>query len=507
MRTLYTSMIDGDWDAALAQALVAWRASRAPALADLIEAIAPRCEVPVPVGKSPMELHLWWVTHAVKPSPIMVSALLGLLTDRADYLDSAGETVHARWANRRGESQLAAHLSGNPRTASPTNFQERLALLLSWDPDPRTARALVDCLRGLRPPRGYGVAGLSEIMADHVGVLGDRRMLAVLDLVIAEPRGETEYVRTNQVTNARRVREALDRIPMSHDPAVPQLEECLAMVVSLPVVPPSPRIDIEALWREVCANPDDVGTRAVLGDGLIECGDPRGDLIVLQCNVRTPNRPLRGRNRETYDGRVKTLVRKKWRDWFGDVSLILVRRGSEFRCGMLEVARVGNPSSPSWAYEKARAHRELCAVHTVRPCWIASPELATFLGALSRFPLTLGVDAPDVFDHLETRAIAADRLTTLEIMKHPLDRPPLAPQARWTTRPLRESLERVAKLAPHLAQIHVFEPAIAFELQRLTGEPLSKLFPKLERIEVERDVADAARELVISPLVHVRSAI
>ncbi len=55
--------IDGAaWPLALGHALEAWRAARAPALADLVDALATRCAQPArPLAR---DLSRWWIDHA-----------------------------------------------------------------------------------------------------------------------------------------------------------------------------------------------------------------------------------------------------------------------------------------------------------------------------------------------------------------------------------------------------------------------------------------------------------
>ncbi len=484
---LIRALRSGDWPVALAYALDAWRNTRSPELADVVEAIAARCTPPSPPAK-PHELHAWWIEQAIAPTPVAIGALLASLTTRAHVADFKREALRARWLDRTG-NPMRDRLVGQARRYSwVSNFQERFALLLEMPDDPRTARALVEAVTR-RPPSAYGFAELYDLIADRIGAIGDRRMREPLELVATEPRGPNRYIRERQVTMAQRALAALDRRPAPIAP--PRLAEVVALALPPPPPSPPPAPDLSPLWNEVAAHPDDVGPRMVLGDALIELGDLRGDLIALQCHARTPGRPLRGTDRTRYDGRVRTLIRQCWNDWLGDLALAISRRSSEYRCGMLEIVRVGTAETPPWVYGKAAGHRELSAVHTVRPGWIAPPDFATFLAGLPRFPTTLAVDRPPTLD-LIAKLPGFDRLRTLELVRCP-ETIGQGTTPGLGTQPLEDTLD-VAIRAGNLTELHVSDPEIADDLfEALPG--LRRRFSKLERVTITAAVRDAEARL------------
>ncbi|HEY5939106.1 MAG TPA: hypothetical protein VIU61_30850, partial [Kofleriaceae bacterium] len=61
------------WPHALPLALAAWRATRAIELADLVDALAARCEQPVVAPW--FRLQPWWMELAASYEPVAVSAL------------------------------------------------------------------------------------------------------------------------------------------------------------------------------------------------------------------------------------------------------------------------------------------------------------------------------------------------------------------------------------------------------------------------------------------------
>ena len=76
---------------------------------------------------------------------------------------------------------------------------------------------------------------------------------------------------------------------------------------------PVPHRDVDQLFAECLAKPDDDAPRAVLADALLEREDPRGELIALQL------RPELG---EAETKRVAALLRKHEKQWLGELHRI-----------------------------------------------------------------------------------------------------------------------------------------------------------------------------------------
>ena len=492
MNDLLTAITAGNWPAALDLALAEWRATRDPALAELIDRITAKLELPKPTGRLPAEDQLWWVKHgrdnSNTPDSVTVAGVLAVIGHRADFLDAAIDAVRARWVGEP-TNPLTRHLGTSNRW--PTNFQERVAILLQWPDDPRVAKTIVDLASSSTFPHAYGVPEMYEMLADRVVDIGDVRVLEQLSTIAVEPRASQEVLRRLQATFATRAIAGFTK-RSAHREVGPLLADCLALLpVPPPPAPPAPRLQIEALWREVAANPDDVGVRAVLGDALVEAGELRGDVIVLQCNARAPNRPLRGSKRGAYDGRVKTLLRMQWEEWFGDLALILPRRACEFRCGMLEVVTVGLASSPEWAFAKAAGHRELACIHTVRPGWVTTDNFVAFLHSLPRFPGTLGVTGVDVIEKLGN----LEGLETVEMMRSPVTGPNDQPLLDWTAKPLRDQLAKLAVARPDLKELIVRDHTIARMFVSFRRE-VRMMFPALRRLAVDKHTGVTVQDLV-----------
>jgi uncharacterized protein (TIGR02996 family) len=94
--------------------------------------------------------------------------------------------------------------------------------------------------------------------------------------------------------------------------------------------------ELQRLYGDVYANPDDDAARLVLSDALIEQGDPRGEFIALQFG-RSIGRGG-GERRET------KLVTRYGRDWLGPlggaVTQTVFERGFLARCRLLGASEV-----------------------------------------------------------------------------------------------------------------------------------------------------------------------
>ena len=440
IRELRTAIATGAWPEALAHALAAWRAVRAPALADLVDAVAARCATP----ERPPHLravHAWWIELAATYDPVAVTALAEHASLeargsppwpqlRARY--PSGHAVLAPLIIAYGES-FATHL--------PThmNLVDRLAAMASWPDDPRMAAPLcawlVDGAVGWsfsRPPYGQAATVLYELVASALGRLADARILPALRACVAEPRGETAPLRRLQVGLAQRLIDGL----AARRPLTEALAVAVAAVTAelpAPARPPRGGDPDAALWAAVLAAPADDAPRLVLADALTARGDPRGELIALQCHGR----------RKTLVREAK-LVKAHWRDWVGALAPLLSRRNCAFERGMLVAIGVGTSQTPAGSYTGLRGHRELACVTTVRPVSVVAVDYVRVL---------------DAFDRLDVAELSLNGL--LAAMA--------AVRARWTlgTVELRESspplyerdpadvIRELVTLVPDVTRVHV----------------------------------------------------
>jgi hypothetical protein len=174
-----------------------------------------------------------------------------------------------------------------------------------------------------------------------------------------------------------------------------------------------------------------------------------------------------------------------WEQWLGSaLAALLVRDGSELRHGMLEVIRVGYPSTPARAWRLARGHRELAAVHTVlvgRVPPVAYAELVVTLPHL----VTLEVDHPETLHALAriARPLALETLIYRRVAQ---------PSGVWPN--TAASFREVARVAPRLQRVVIDPTPIREDLGELV-RVLPELFAALAEIVVRAPSHVAAREL------------
>jgi uncharacterized protein (TIGR02996 family) len=200
------------------------------------------------------------------------------------------------------------------------------------------------------------------LLRDRLVALGDRR---VVDRLAACARRTPEHTSLFGELQRRLAAEALAGL-------VPGSGEVAVAV--------APRDDA-ALWREIARHPDDDGPRLVLADALTLHGDPRGEVITLQCAAtRTALR------------RANHLIKAHWYDWMDVLGLVITRTGSALRRGMLEVVHVGMHTTPPWAYDAVIGHRELATVRTVRAHQLANADFARFVDQIDHEVVRIGVN-------------------------------------------------------------------------------------------------------------------
>lgn len=135
---------------------------------------------------------------------------------------------------------------------------------------------------------------------------------------------------------------------------------------------------VDGLWREVIEAPGELERRLVLADALLDRGDPRGELIALQCR---PGGHHEGAH----------LLEARRFELLGETALIL-NAGSQFRGGLLASVSVGTAHTPPAAYDQPLDPRELCALHDVSPGYVTAPRYAKFLAGLARMPAWVRIE-------------------------------------------------------------------------------------------------------------------
>jgi uncharacterized protein (TIGR02996 family) len=278
----------GDLAAALAALLDEWRASRDPAIADLIDRASELAAIPADT-----------ITR-------------GIRRYRADKW--------RRMARRRDPRELPALLAAMTGSGSwPT--------LAGWPDDPRFAAKLVELVPYWGP---VDVARIADLLIR----LRDRRGIPAL----REGRSRWDQVAT----------------AIEHAPWTPCDPELVAGMAAALAACRRARDDHDRFVRDclerVFANPDDNDERAVVGDMLLERGDPRGELIALQ--LAPPNRER--------VVRANALLATHRDRWLGPLRDAVSR--VRFRRGFLDACRVDGRAieGRNWVREWA----------TVRAIWL-----------------------------------------------------------------------------------------------------------------------------------------
>jgi uncharacterized protein (TIGR02996 family) len=228
--------------------------------------------------------------------------------------------------------------------------------------------------------------------------------------------------------HATRAWGALETGRRAPDPELAALVERVPLARPAGTMPRAPAGEIAALWEQIAAHPDELGPRIVLGDALLEHGDPRGELIALQCGAGeragSPEERARAKHR------VRQLVQQLWKRWLGPLAPFLHQRGCELHRGMLEVVRVGVPDSPAIGWREVARHHELFAIHTVRPNHGSGPAL------------------PRIAETMEVLARLAPALETLVF------------DARCERLELDEAVPQLPRWFPRLRRIEIPEAAL-----------------------------------------------
>nr|HEX4313419.1 TIGR02996 domain-containing protein [Kofleriaceae bacterium] len=381
----------GAWPRALELAISAWRASRTSELADLVEAVGARVDRP---RKHAPLAHAAWQDRARDYHELAVGGLFAVvghdLDARVTWDDL--ETRHGG-VYEVGMAQLREVTQPYLRRSWSLALFDRILTIAAWPDDPRTAALFARWLVAL-PPLGFsaGREAMYRFLGWRLRGLGDARAIPRLLRLAAEPTAPQEQSRATQREVARDTAANL-RVPPRDDDAAALFAQATAQVAA-------PRADVEALWREVGADPYDDGPRAVLADALTELGDPRGELIAMQLRPATPKTAAR----------VVKLAKLHWYDWLGDAALAITRRNTRFVRGMIDEVSVGMHETPPWAFVKAARHRELACVRAVHAHQCTPDQFVDFIDALPHEPVRLGFHRNDFAAAIAARPRATRQL-------------------------------------------------------------------------------------------------
>jgi uncharacterized protein (TIGR02996 family) len=293
------AMKTGDDPAALRALLDAWRSTRSPEIAVLVERISERygSQLPPIDGTSRAETQEMWLGVCGEQRACDLPRLLVSITAT------------------QGRS---------------TDALARVNALASWPSDPRTAAA---ALAVIEKPSFYASStrpfwkAMIALVVDHQ----DPRAIDGLDALAKRFRVTSTYQNLsstnawfkNQLKTA--ANQLRDRAPAPSELDTATKKVCNAIVSMLETE--------DALLVEIYAHPDDDQPREVYADLLQQRGDPRGDFIALQLAGNTK--------------RAAELLAQYARTWLGPLSQLLFIDECVFERGFLARARLYDDTRPS----------------------------------------------------------------------------------------------------------------------------------------------------------------
>lgn len=307
----------------LTELLVAWRASRHPRIAALIDRLD--AQLIKTAGKI-----------TAKSVPARADALIKAATTK-DPLE-LGRVLASDW---------------------PKSWQAELPVLKAVceaPDDPRVAKKLAG-LVDLAAHQSRGASGFWYVTFRRLNELGDVRQLPILEAQLG--RSKSSYYRERsqeREAHCVEVHRALKIAELSKTDAK-LLDTLEAPFAGQSSTEKTRKRSGKELLELVWANPTDSGVRAVYGDWLVEQGDPRGELIALQLAPPTEKSPRR----------IQLLIEKHWKQWLGPLA-DWFRVAPRFELGFPVTGTVGEPSHDDG--------RERLVPLLERPEWSTFRELA-----------------------------------------------------------------------------------------------------------------------------------
>jgi len=291
---------NGQHEDALAALLDAWRASRSPRIAALVEAVSARLEAQLPAidGEKRAEIQSAWLAIAKKKRAADLPRLVEALTrthGRSTEALLRLRRLEAWPADPRVAAGVAKQLELVPFYASSTKpFWSALIAFVVAQGDPRAADVLEEVAKRFQTILRSTYSDLSAIHTWFGKQLG----AAAQALRATYPSGAPVLDLESEASCARM--EA--RLARTADPGA-------------------------ALLAEIAARPEDLSARLVFADYLLERNDPRGELIVLQHAGRDPVRQ-------------RALLAKHGRAWLGPLARHVELEDCVFENGFLAATRL-----------------------------------------------------------------------------------------------------------------------------------------------------------------------
>jgi uncharacterized protein (TIGR02996 family) len=245
------------------------------------------------------------------------------------------DQIKERWYEVEAEGRAAdlGHLIAAVPRVRCKDARDMLATLLAWQADPRFGR-LVQL--ALAPPHGYqgsGSGGFWQRLATLLGRTADPRTLPDMERIIKSTKaGESDWSNLAFFLE-NNLERAIKTTRKTADKAKPLDEAEVAACAELKKELAGPELDkrtVDELYAAVYEQPSELDLRLVLADALQEVGDPRGELIVLQC------KQLAGEGLSASEKRrVSQLLKERGKSWMGPLAPVTLKTGVTFRGGFL----------------------------------------------------------------------------------------------------------------------------------------------------------------------------
>jgi hypothetical protein len=236
------------------------------------------------------------------------------------------------------------------------------------DDDPRVTVFLVQMLQKARWP-GSSAKSLWKAVFKKLVALKDKRAVAPLEAMVATPpyflgAGFTTWC----VEQIKATADTLAAMKQTPDDA----ETKRLAAAQVGTVPPhgwfhvegksSPAADV--LVAKVFAAPEDLELRTVIGDALLELGDPWGELIALQSTAKQAHSPA-----------AKKLIHKHGARFVGAIAKVAPRPAMRFVRGFLDYCQVGKELVGRRLWEEAIKAPQWGTVKTVEfAIWGETPK-------------------------------------------------------------------------------------------------------------------------------------
>jgi uncharacterized protein (TIGR02996 family) len=279
-----------DWSGCLTTLLEAWRATRQPELAELVERVGARVAAP-----------------AVRPEAKAIKARIATATD-ADI------------------TQLTTTIVRQLRT-SPTAIKLGVELAKLREPDPRIATMLA-----AYAPFGQLTTLHDQRVVEALDAIDDpryRELIVIAAEALAPRRGRlirrhSQIDAVFAISAAIKIRRPAPSLATSVRAAIKTIDEALRR-------PTPAAADRATLLAAIYREPDNLAARLVYADALLDDGDVRGEFITLQC-ARARGAPPTPRERK--------LLADHERLWLGDIEPYLLQQGVAYRHGFVAEAEL-----------------------------------------------------------------------------------------------------------------------------------------------------------------------